>query len=440
MSAEWRETFFVLLPKTGNLDDPSNWRPIAVLWTCYKISARVIYNRLRGQLDAQQSEEQMGFRSRRSTTDALLVLETVTAKSFEFKMPLWLASLYLKKAFDRIEWPQLFRALHEQSVSHEYCHLLATLYDEQSGSLGQLGSFDIRRGVKQGDVLSPMSFNAGLELAMRMWKARLHDHGLLVSGSRLTNVRYADDLIIYSNSVAELEEMLEILVEELGKIGLAVNAKKCKIFTNNEDVAHSGMQLFIDSGDGFMEVTRTGEFHKYLGRMLPGHLANRGKVNLDYRVRCAWSKFKTFRHALTDKHIDVKLRLRLFDIVVTPSALYGLSSTPLTATNFEHLAVTQRKMLRLIVGYVKGPDDSRADMYRRLRDKIGAALQRHTIRDWVETLKADKQLLSAQVQSGERCLLTCQVTQWHPPAEDDPNLAHTPRRKRGRPRTGWSQH
>ena len=121
--------------------------------------------------------------------------------------------------------------------------------------------------------MSPMLFNSGLELAMRRWKARLGDHGLLVSGRRVTNVRYADDLIIYSNSVTELEEMLEMLVDELRKIGLAINAKKCKIFTTAEDIVHSGVQLFIDSGDGFMEVARASESHKYLGRIMPGNLS-----------------------------------------------------------------------------------------------------------------------------------------------------------------------
>ena len=87
-----------------------------------------------------------------------------------FRIPLWLASLDLRKAFDRIEWTQLFEALKDQGVPEEYLSLIATLYDGQVGSLGQQGQFDIKRGVKQGDVLSPVLFNAGLELAIRRWK------------------------------------------------------------------------------------------------------------------------------------------------------------------------------------------------------------------------------------------------------------------------------
>jgi len=136
---EWPETLFVFLPKGGNLDDPSNWRPIAVLRVCYKIFARIIYNRLKLTLDEQQSEEQMGFRAGRSTEDALLILEEVVSKSVEFRMPLWLGCLDLSKAFDRIEWHHLFQALKEQGITDKYCSLLAALYEGQVGSIAQLG-------------------------------------------------------------------------------------------------------------------------------------------------------------------------------------------------------------------------------------------------------------------------------------------------------------
>ena len=185
---------------------------------CYKIFARIIYNRLRGGLDAQQSEEQMGFRPSRSTEDACLILEEAIGKSFEFKMPLWFACLDLSKAFDKIEWKHLFHALREQGVPDKYRSSLAAMYEGQVGTIGQLGQFHVKRGVKQGDVLSPMLFNAGLEMAIRRWKERLDAHGLLQGNrgdtSRLTNVRFADDLIVYSNDEAKLGEMLEVLAED----------------------------------------------------------------------------------------------------------------------------------------------------------------------------------------------------------------------------------
>ena len=66
-----------------------------------------------------------------------------------------------------------------------------SLYHDQVG-LVQGGQFPIKRGVKQGDVLSPLLFNAGLEHAMRKWKFRIQHCGLYCGQNELlTNVRYA---------------------------------------------------------------------------------------------------------------------------------------------------------------------------------------------------------------------------------------------------------
>ena len=153
------------------MNEPGNWRPISILPVCYKIFAKVIHLRLRPILEPQIADDQMGFMPSRGCDDALLVLELVIEKSIDQHMPLWFASLDLRKAFDRIEWSELFRSLTELAVPPAYQHLLAMMYDKQVGTLGGPDSFDIRRGVRQGDVLSPLLFNSALEIVMRRWNA-----------------------------------------------------------------------------------------------------------------------------------------------------------------------------------------------------------------------------------------------------------------------------
>ena len=59
-----------------------------------------------------------------------------------------------------------------QTLSRPYLKRLAALYCNQTGDVNGK-TFPIRRGVKQGDVISPLLFNAGLEHDMRKWKLRL---------------------------------------------------------------------------------------------------------------------------------------------------------------------------------------------------------------------------------------------------------------------------
>ena len=177
-------------------------------------------NRLDDMLEKAQCSDQVGVRTDCSVDDAFAVHDSICGKALEANVELWFASLDLRKAFDRIEYGALFGALAEQGVSRDYLALLASLYSDQVGIVHGGCKFKIQRGVKQGDIISPKLFNAGLETAIRRWKARLNHYGLLLQrgSERLTNVRYADDLMIYAKSPAELCEMMELLVEDLCRL------------------------------------------------------------------------------------------------------------------------------------------------------------------------------------------------------------------------------
>ena len=188
-----------------------------------------------------------------------------------------------------------------------------------------------------------------------------------------------------------------------------------------------------------MNIVRTGEFHTYLGNSFPGNLKERGKTILANRLRCAWAKCNKFRGALTNKHVDLALRLRLFDSVITPTALYGRSTAPLTARDCEKLASTQRHMLRCMAGYVKFESDDWSDMYRRIKVKISSAMARQPIREWSAELANCKSRLQTKLHRPNRNTLLQLVTAWNPSNIADPKLLQEPKRSRGRPRTTWNR-
>ena len=69
----------------------------------------------------------------------------------------------------------------------------------------------------------------------------------------------------------------------------------------------------------------------------------------------------------------MQLRLKLFDAVVSPTALFALSTVPLTSALISQLGIAQRKMLRSIVGWVRLPSDDWADTMRRMRQRLDRA-------------------------------------------------------------------
>ncbi|GFO48185.1 retrovirus-related pol polyprotein from type-1 retrotransposable element r2 [Plakobranchus ocellatus] len=97
---------------------------------------------------------------------------------------------------------------------------------------------DIKRGVRQGCVLSPDLFFLYSEIIMR----NLENHpGIKVGGQNINNLRYADDTVLIAENKEDLQKLLNIVEEESGKKGLELNSKKT-------DVMVISRKSFIENG------------------------------------------------------------------------------------------------------------------------------------------------------------------------------------------------
>ena len=71
----WRHTLFTMVPKSGDLQQTKNWRPIAILKITYKIFAKMLHDRLQPLLETEQSMDQVGSRRGTGIDHALAVFE-----------------------------------------------------------------------------------------------------------------------------------------------------------------------------------------------------------------------------------------------------------------------------------------------------------------------------------------------------------------------------
>ena len=79
---------------------------------------------------------------------AFIVVRSILGNALEWHVPVWLASIGLRKAFDRLEFTALFTALSDQGLDRAYIELFKLLYLDQSASVANSSFFAIKRGVK----------------------------------------------------------------------------------------------------------------------------------------------------------------------------------------------------------------------------------------------------------------------------------------------------
>jgi len=121
--------------------------------------------------------------------------------------------------------------------------------------------FPIRKGLKQGDVLSSLLFNFALDGAIR--RVHVNQDALKFNGTSELLV-YADDINILGRSVHNVEKNTEILVVASKEIGLDVNVDKTKYMVMSRD-QNAGRIYNIKIDNSAFETAY--EF-KYLGIIL----------------------------------------------------------------------------------------------------------------------------------------------------------------------------
>ncbi|CAF2370343.1 unnamed protein product [Rotaria sp. Silwood2] len=207
---DWTDSLFIPLPKKGDSKQCSNYRTIALVSHASKIILRIILERIRMKTEEEIAIEQAGFRRGRGTRDQVVNLRLLLEKTHEHQQTVFMCFIDFKKAFDSISHNKLWTTMMKMGYPPHLIHLLAELYQKQNAKVKVAGtvseSFHIKKGVRQGCVISPYLFNIIAEMAMR---ETLEDFtgGIQIGGQEITNLRYADDIVLTTQSMNKLQEL-----------------------------------------------------------------------------------------------------------------------------------------------------------------------------------------------------------------------------------------
>ena len=113
--------------------------------------------------------------------------------------------------------------------------LLRNLYAGQETKVrtghGTINRFQIRKGVHQGNILSPCLFKLHAEYIMRNAGLEEAQAGIKIAGRNISTLRYADDTTLMAES-EELKNLLMKVKEESEKVGFKLNIRKTEIMAS----------------------------------------------------------------------------------------------------------------------------------------------------------------------------------------------------------------
>ena len=313
---KWKEAKVLPLHKSGDDDNPSNYRPISILPVLSKIIERHVHNHLYKYLDEYNLiyEFQSGFRPKHSCETALLRTINTWLKAIDESKIVGAIFLDLQKAFDVVNHEILLDKLSLYGMSQVTLRWFRSyLYNRKQKvtANGYYSDFkNIISGVPQGSILGPLLFILFINDIF------MHEN---VNCSDL----YADDSTMYAigSTVSEVEKKLILDLKEILKWcsnnKMYINEEKTKsmLLCTRQKKIHLQNDLHIQINENQLKNSHK---EKVLGVHIDEHLSWTQQIDETCK------KVSRILHAFrkSRKNLPLKTRILFYNAYILPYINY----------------------------------------------------------------------------------------------------------------------
>ena len=252
-------TKLILLPKVAHPQTAADFRPISCCNVLYKVITKLLCSRLKLVLPELINQSQGAFVPGREIIYNILICQDL-ARGYNRKhiSPRCMLKVDLHKAFDSIHWTFLEDLLHALRFPKVFIKWIMACVSNVEFILhlnGRVnGSFRGRRGLRQGDPLSPLLFVLTMDyfsrIMLRASSLPQYKHHPHCKALNITHLMFADDLILFGKAdVPTLGIMKDALSTLSSSTGLEANIHKSQIYLggcstqlNNQCIQQIGFQ------------------------------------------------------------------------------------------------------------------------------------------------------------------------------------------------------
>ncbi len=265
-----RTGIICLIYKKGDRTDLQNFRPISLTCCDLKILTGIFANRLQKCIKEIIQPDQSGFIRGRSIHDNIRLVMDLLEYAKKNNITGGVLLLDQFKAFDLVNWDYMMICLTHYGFGPVFQKWMKILYKDLRSQVTFNGwctpAFNVERGVRQGDPLSPLLFDLAIEGLANAIRKSDFIQGIPLPFRNVMKVSmYADDTLIAFSSQTDLDKIQEIIQLYCKASGAKINKKKSEVilFQSNDP------PLFN------LEDYTLKEFTKYLGVMIGNNIPSK---------------------------------------------------------------------------------------------------------------------------------------------------------------------
>jgi hypothetical protein len=328
--------------------DPSNYRPITCLSTMWKMMSGIISDKVYDHLidnNIFPAEQKGSRRNVLGTKDQLLINKNIMNHAHKKKRNLATCWIDYRKAYDSIPHEWLIQIMQMMKLDQNVIRFLTSTMHQYKTTLvhnsEEIGDINIRRGIYQGDSLSPLLFIMSLFPLTKLLSDTNKGYKKNKDSPPISHLWFVDDLKLFAKNEAEMDSLVKTVETYSKDIGMSFGIKKCNWcmvrkgeITTVEDIeTEFGIIKALQDQD---------DDYKYLGIMEKENVANPKMKNI------VAAEYKRRSKLLLRTSLNAKNLIQALNTFAVPVIRYSASILEWTQEEIKNLDRKTRKWMAML--------------------------------------------------------------------------------------------